>query len=282
MDPAQQLWSAIGYREFLRAWFDARKREHASISLAVLGKRLSMDPSLLGRILQGERHLATSRIQPVCDLVGLAGDAAEFFRLMVLHAKSKTAREAQVLFARMQELRRVAPLPLDDTQATYWDSWIHVALRSLLSCGDFADDWERMGGLLHPRQGASTVRRAMRTLADLGLVSKDAAGIWRLSEPFVKDGPRTQARALRNFHRQGLLLAMEAIESLPREQRHISSATVAVDAEEARELTLLIDDFRQRILARAARVGRADRVFQVGVQMVPLAGAHLRDAPESV
>lgn len=282
MDSAAQLWSAIGYREFLRAWFDARKRDQPSFSLGMVGKRLAMDPSLLGRILQGERHLATSRIQPVCDLVGLDGDAAEFFRLMVLHAKSKTAREAQVLFAHMQELRRVAPLPLDDTQASYWDSWIHVALRSLLSCGDFADDWERMGGLLHPRQASATVRKAMRTLADLGMVAKDSSGFWRLSEPFVKDGPKTQARALRNFHRQGLLLAMEAIEGLPREQRHISSATVAVDAEEARELALLIDDFRQRILARASRVGRPDRVLQVGIQMVPLAGSHLRDAPDSV
>jgi uncharacterized protein (TIGR02147 family) len=279
---AGELWSATGYREFLRDWFDARKRDQSSYSLAVMGKRLAVDPSLLSRILQGERHLATSRIQPVCDMLGLENDAAEYFRCLVLHAKSKTAREAQAQFERMQALRRIAPVPLSDAHATYWDSWIHVALRSLLSCGDFKDEWQRMGELLHPRQKAAAVRKAMGTLAQLGMVGKDASGHWRLTDPFVKDGAGTPVRALRNFHRQGLLLAIEAIEGLSPSKRHVASSTVAIDAGEYAQLVRQVDDLLLNALTRASRVEHPDRVIQLAVQLVPVAGTGLRDASGTV
>lgn len=284
MDKAhrQDLWTASGYREFLRDWFEAEKRVRPTATLGVLGRRLALDPSLLGKILQGERHLATSRIQPVCDLVGLAGNEAEFFRCLVLHAKSKTAREAQVLFERMQELRRIAPVPLSDAQDSYWDKWIHIALRSLLSCGDFAEDWDRMGELLHPRQSARAVKAAMRSLESLGMVARDRQGFWRPTEPFVKDGAATQVRALRNFHRQSLLLAVESLDGLSRENRHITSSTMAIDEEEYRELARMVEDLRSRALTRAAQVERPDRVVQLAVQLVSLAGEHLRGSTETV
>ncbi len=277
-DPAldRLLWSARDYREFLSAWLRHQKAARPSVSLNAMARTIAIDPSLLGKIFQGERHLATSRIQPICDLTGLAGDRAEYFRHLVLHAKSKTAREAQACFQRMQELRRVAPVLLDDTQESYWDSWIQVALRSLLVCGDFDDDWGRMGGLLHPRQTSGTVQRAMRSLERLGMVAKDDAGFWRPVEPFVRDRGSASSRALRNFHRQSLLLAVESLEGLPTSERNISSVSVAVDAAGYLELVRQVEDLRSRALACSARTTSPDRVVQVAVQIIPLAGLHLQ------
>ena len=273
------LWEARDYREFLHGWFEREKALRPSRSIRALARKLAIDPSLLGKILLGERHLATSRIQPVCDLVGLSGNQAEYFRHLVLLAKSKTAREAQALFERLQELRRIAPVPLDDAQESYWDSWLHIALRSLLSCGDFKDEWERMGKLLVPRQRARRVREAMRVLERLGMISKDQSGFWRLATPFVRDRPGTQARALRNYHRQSLLLALDSLEGLPASRRNISSVSVAVDDEAYDDLVAMIEDLRARALARSAKTERPRRVVQLGLQLIPLADA---DAPETV
>ena len=273
------LWEARDYREFLHGWFEREKALRPSRSIRALARKLAIDPSLLGKILLGERHLATSRIQPVCDLVGLSGNQAEYFRHLVLLAKSKTAREAQALFERLQELRRIAPVPLDDAQESYWDSWLHIALRSLLSCGDFKDEWERMGKLLVPRQRARRVREAMRVLERLGMISKDQGGFWRLATPFVRDRPGTQARALRNYHRQSLLLALDSLEGLPASRRNISSVSVAVDDEAYDDLVAMIEDLRARALARSAKTERPRRVVQLGLQLIPLADA---DAPETV
>jgi len=276
------LWTAKGYREFLATWLAREQERRPSFSIRLMGKRLALDSSLLGKILQGERHLATSRIQPVCDLVGLEGNQAEYFRHLVLHAKSKTAREAQACFERLQELRRIAPLPLVDAQESYWDKWIHIALRSLLTCGNFKDDWAAMGDLLHPRQSAKAVKTAMKALEALGMVVKDSGGFWRTAEPFVKNAPGTQARALRHFHRQSLLLAVDALEGLDPAERNISSVTVTVDEAEYAELVAMLADLRSRALTRSAKVDRPTRVVQLGLQLVPLAGQGIRAATRTV
>lgn len=280
VDSQDSLWEARDYRAFLRAWFEREKIRRPTRSLRALARRLAIDPSLLGKILQGDRHLATSRIQPVCDLVGMSRDEAEYFRHLVLFAKSKTAREAQVLFERMQLLRRVAPVPLEDAQESYWDSWVHVALRSLLSCGSFDDDWERLGRMLVPPQGARKVREAMRTLERLGMAAKDAQGCWRPTTPFVRDRPGASVRALRSFHRQSLLLAMDALEGLPPAGRDISSVDVTVDEQGWTELAGMIADLRARALSLAARTDRPNRVVQLSVQLLPVADVGIRPGRE--
>lgn len=265
------LWEAKEYREFLASWYEMEKRRRPSLSLSTMGRRLSMDPSLLGKILQGDRHLATSRIQPVCDLVGLAGDRAEYFRHMVLFGKSKTAREAQACFGRMQELRRIAPVELDDAQESYWDRWIQVALRSLLRCGDFGDDWAALGSRLRPRQSTVVVRNCMRALERLGMIAKDPNGFWRPIEAYVRDKRGSQVRALRNFHRQSLLLSLDALEKLPASQRDISTVVTTIDEEGYAQLAGMIEDLRSRALTRSSKVEYPDRVVQLSVQLIPLA-----------
>lgn len=268
----EDLWKATDYRRFLKDWLEEEKLRRPSFSIRNLAKRLSVDSSLLTKVLLGERHLSTSRIQPVCDLVGLTGNGAEYFRHMVLFAKSKSAREAQACFERMQELRRIAPAHLEDAQESYWDSWLNTALRSLLSCGNFADDWERMGSLLHPRQSARKVRETLRHLEKLGMVRKTDDGFWKPSEPFVRDRPGTQARAIRNFHRQNLLLAADALETLPVHHRDISSVTVAVTWKEYPELVAMIEDLRSRVMAKASRIAHPEVVLQMGLHLIPVAG----------
>lgn len=201
------LWSAVDYRSFLRRWFEREKERRPALSFRYMGRRLSMDPSLLAKIFLGERHLATSRIQPMCDLVGLSGREAEYFRHLVLHAKSKTAREAQACQERLHALRRISPVAVDTDAEPYWEKWQHVALRELLSCGDFDDDWERLGRMLRPRQRGRNVREAMRRLEALGMVHKGDDGFWRSSDAFLRSPPAPGTGALRAFHRQSTLLA---------------------------------------------------------------------------
>jgi len=265
----EALWNATDYRAFLRGWFEREKERRPALSYRQMGQKLAIDPSLLAKVFVGERHLATSRIQPLCDLVGLGGDQAEYFRHLVLHAKSKTAREAQACFARLQELRRVAPRPLSESQSGYWDSWVQVALRSLFTCGDWGDDWEAMGAALHPRQTARTVRDAVRRLEALGMAARDAHGHWRLLDPYIRDGAAPSPRALRSFHRQTLLLALEALEGLPPSERNLSAVTVSVPESGLPELVRMVGDFRSRIVTAVAAMGKPDRVATISVQLVP-------------
>lgn len=265
------VYSHSDYRTYLREWFQAQKALRPVVSYRWIGQKLFADPSLLAKIIAGERHLSSERIQPLVDLLGLVGLEAEYFRVLVQYGKAKTAKDAQMCFSRLAELRRVAPVPLEDSQTEFWDSWIHVAIRALVSCGSFSDEFELMGDRLHPRISGSQVRKAMGTLAQLGFIERDSRGIWTVREPFLRDGSPQQARALRHFHRQTLLLAAESVEGMPRGLRDLSSVTVSIPEEGYGEICEMVRDFRSRVLTAVSRMRSPDRVYQLGIQLVPLA-----------
>lgn len=265
------LWATTDYRAFLRDWLDAERKERPMVSLRWLAQKLSMDPSLLSKILAQERHMSHSRVQPICDLLKLEGAEAEYFRLLVHYAKAKSHREAQACFARMAQLRKVSPVPLDDVQVTYWESWIHVALRSLLACGEFKSDWEDLGSRLRPTQSARKVREGVLLLERIGLAYRDADGIWRVRNAFLKDGSPAQAPMVRHFHRQSLMLAMESIDGLPKDVRDLSSLTVSLPPDGYPRIVEMVREFRARLLATVDAMDPPDRVYQVSFQVVPWA-----------
>ncbi len=273
------LWATTDYRVFLRDWLESERQARSAVSLRWMAQKLSLDPSLVSKILSQDRHLSHSRVQPVCDLLKLEGDEAEYFRLLVHYAKAKSAREAQACFARIAQLRKVSPVPLDDVQAAYWESWVHVALRSLLACGEFKDEWERLGARLRPRQSARKAREGVLLLERIGLAKRDPDGVWRVSETFLRDGSPAQAPMVRHFHRQSLLLSLESIEGLSKELRDLSSLTVSIPPEGYPRLVEMMRDFRSRVLATVAGMRDPDRVYQLSLQLVPLALPEDQDAP---
>lgn len=265
------VYAHSDYRGFLREWYAEEKVRRPGLSFRWIEQRTATDHSLLSKIFAGERHVSSARAQALVDLVGLSGLEADYFRILVQYGKSKSAKEAQHCFAKLAELRRVAPVPLEEAHAAFWDSWINVAVRALVTCGRFADDFETMGSLLHPRATGAQVRRSLAVLSELGFVERSETGHWTIREPFVKGTSAAQGRALRHFHRQTLLLAAESVEGLPPDLRDLSSVTVSIPESGYEELRSIVRDFRSRVLTAVSRMQDPDRVYQVSVQMVPLA-----------
>ena len=113
----------------------------------------------------------------------------------------------------------------------------------------------------------------MRALERLGMISKDPDGFWRPIEAYVRDKRGSQARALRNFHRQSLLLSLDALEKLPASQRDISSVVTTIDEEGYAQIVGMIEDLRSRALTRSSKVDHPDRVVQLSVQLIPIASS---------
>ncbi|MBK9578592.1 MAG: TIGR02147 family protein [Fibrobacteres bacterium] len=265
------VYAHTDYRKYLHEWYVEEKGRRPVVSFRWLGQKLATDPSLLAKIFVGERHLSGARIQPLVEILGLAGLEAEYFRILVQYGKAKSAKDAQHCFSKLAELRRVAPVPLEQSQAGFWDSWVHVALRALVGCGKYREEYDALGAMLVPRVPGSQVRKSLAVLAELGFLERDDDGFWRIREPFVRGPSTAQARALRHFHRQTLLLAAESVEALDPKWRDLSSVTVSIPESGYDEIRELVRDFRSRVLTAVSRMQNPDRVYQVSVQMVPFA-----------
>lgn len=270
-NPMATVYAHTDYRRFLQEWYQEEKRRRPAVSFRWLGQKLATDSSLLAKIFAGERHLSGARIPVLVETLGLQGLEADYFRLLVQYGKAKGAKEAQHCFSKLAELRRVAPVPLEEAQSGFWDSWTNVALRALVGCGRYRDQYEAMGEALHPRTTAAQVRKSLALLQEMGFVERDGDGFWKIREPFVRGVSAAQGRSLRHFHRQTLLLAADSVEGLPATLRDLSSVTVSIPASGYEEIRSLVKDFRSRVLTAVSRMNEPDRVYQVSIQMVPLA-----------
>ncbi|MBK8801691.1 MAG: TIGR02147 family protein [Fibrobacteres bacterium] len=265
------VYAHTDYRKYLHEWYVEEKSRRPVVSFRWLGQKLATDPSLLAKIFAGERHLSGARIQPMVEILGLSGLEADYFRILVQYGKAKSAKDAQHCFSRLAQLRRVAPVALEESQAGFWDSWVNVALRALVGCGKFREEYDALGAMLVPRVGPAVVRKALSDLSQLGFLERDEDGFWRIREPFVRGASAAQSRALRHFHRQTLLMASECVEGLDPAWRDLSSVTVSIPESGYGEIRELVRDFRSRVLTAVSRMQDPDRVYQVSVQMIPFA-----------
>ena len=75
------------------------------------------------------------------------------------------------------------------------------------------------------------------------------------------------------------MLSLETIEGLSKEPRDLSSLTVSIPPEGYPRLVEMMRDFRSRVLATVAAMRDPDRVYQLSLQLVPLALPEDQNAP---
>ena len=67
-----------------------------------------------------------------------------------------------------------------------------------------------------------------------------------------------------------LELAKHGLEEIPREDRDISSITMSMSRERFEQVRLMMQEFREQLIALARTDPHPQRVYQVGLQVFPL------------
>ena len=112
---------------------------------------------------------------------------------------------------------------------------------------------------------------AIETLKSVGLVKKLASGKLALTEAHLTVGGPEKAKAVRNFQRQVLSLASDALENVPVNERNISTLTLSVDQSCFEDLGDMLREFRRLVQKRVDGAKNPDRVMQLSMAFYPVA-----------
>ena len=107
----------------------------------------------------------------------------------------------------------------------------------------------------------------------MGLVKKLASGKLALTETHLTVGGPEKAQAVRNFQKQALRLASDALENIPAEKRNISTLTLSVDQEGFEDIGDMVKEFRRLVQKRVDSIQNPDRVMQLSMAFYPVAWA---------
>jgi uncharacterized protein (TIGR02147 family) len=102
------------------------------------------------------------------------------------------------------------------------------------------------------------------------MIVQDDNGFYHLTEQFVTTGEDWQSLAIRSFQKEACSLASQAIDTIPKEERDISTVTVSLNEDGVNRIRDVLSRLRREIIDIAASCDPVDRAYQLNLQLFPV------------
>ena len=266
------VFQYLDYRAYLRDHYSDRKANEYGFSHRAFSKRAGLrSTNYLLLVMSGERNLTPEMAHQFAMGCRLDGTAAEYFCELVAFCQAETAVERNRCHQRLLRYKQYRVIQkLDAAQAIYHSTWYLPAIRELAARPDFQSDPKWIAATLIPRIGTDEAQKALSTLLQLGLLVEESPGRIRQAEALVTTGQGPLGHHIVNYHRTMMERAAAALDTIPREEREISSLTLCVSQEVLLDLKERIREFRRELLQLAELGGTPERVVQLNFQLFPL------------
>lgn len=259
------------YRDFLKSYYDKRKEEMPFYSYRMMGDKLGLDSSYLYRVLQKKQHLPAHALPAAKDILALNGRSAEYFDLLYSAAVSKDKGKREELMAKALALRDVDRHSLEAAELKLLRNWWIPAVRAYLELNGGVVNIKQIANDICPPITEAQAEEAVEILKEVGLVKKLASGKLALTEAHLTAGGPEKAAAVREFQKQVLSLASDALDNIPVNERNISTLTLSVDQSCFEDLGDMLREFRRLVQKRVDEAKNPDRVMQLSMAFYPVA-----------
>lgn len=257
-------------REFLRRAYESEKAANPAFSHRHIARVLRARSSSFFRdVLNGRIRIHPSRAAAFARLFRLEGRAAEYFATLVLYNQAEEEKERA---AQLERLMAIAPAGnrtlIDALQLEYFQKWHYAAVRELLALGSFADPG-KIAALLDPALTPEEASEALRLLARLKLIRRNARGAYEKADRVLSSGTRHPERVLPAI-RDNLHLALRALDVHPPKARPFSYLTLSLSEKSLAQIRERLHGLRGEILDIVGRDESVDRLYQLNFQLFPL------------
>jgi uncharacterized protein (TIGR02147 family) len=270
--PAVSIYDYLSYREFLRAYYEERKSRDFYFSYRYMARKTGMDHSLLVKVVLGKRHLSAAAVPAFCKLCKLLRREAQYFENLVRFEKARSEKESKIFLEKLFTLKGYRSSAIEKDRYEYFQKWYYAAVRAVIDCGDFNNDYTALARRLNPPVTPQEAKAAVALLARLDFIRKGPGGRYCLTDAHVTTGEQWEALAIKDFQKQTILLSADSLDRDPKHTRDISSLTMSLDIEAFEDVREIIRECRAAIIRRIDQIpdSARDRVYQLNIQCIPL------------
>lgn len=273
----KSVYQYLDSKEYLSDYYQAMKSKDPSFSYRSFSASLGIKaPNFLQWIIEGKRDLAEKKIFPVASIIGLKNKEVEYFYLLVKFGQSKTISEKDDYFNKLIELRKPFVISvLDEYQYKHFNNWYNEVIRVLLNMINFNPNeqyaFRRLARMLRPKITESEARSAIKKMLALGLVKKDSEGYIRQTDKIISTGDEVRSFFIKRYHEEMIDLAKASMDNFPSEERDVSGITMNVSDKCFQLIKKEIQQTRKRILELIEMDEESDRLYQMNIQIFPIA-----------
>jgi len=269
-DMELEIYSYDDFRVYLRDLFEVRKKIDPQFSHRRFAELAGVrNPGTLVDIIQGRRALSRKVCEACVRIFDLKPQQAEFFRLLVEYGQERNPDLRAKIWREIQNRRaRSNFVRLNAAQVRYYEDHTYALVLAAVECLGFQGDYESLAATLRPPLAPARARRCVEDLCTWGMLRRDQSGTYHVVSRFIEPPPRLR-EPVRRMNRAWIVQAADALTLFPPEERHISTAILAVSEEARRKIEERIVQCRHEIFAIANADTRPEVVMQFSVQYFP-------------
>jgi uncharacterized protein (TIGR02147 family) len=268
--PMIDIFEYLEYQSFLRDHYEWCKKSLRYFSFRYIALKTGLDASFYVKVLNKQKHISDGSLPSLITFLKLNKKEAEYFTTLVHFNKAKEPDQERLYFEKLLALRNPVSKTLEKEKYDYFSCWHNVAvweeLKVITFKGDFADLAARIIPTITPAQAKNSVL----LLEKLGMIQKNGDGAYRVTDQFVSSDGVTRVMAVRAFQKEVSMLAAEAIERIPKEDRDISTLTLSTTADCLEAIRERLAEVRQEIMKMVKEFDGAEEVYQLNFQIFPL------------
>ncbi len=265
------IFNFFDYCEYLQAVYNWRKANEEGFSHRKFSQEAGIkSPNYLLRVLKGERSLSEEYCKKFCTALKLQKNEICYFLTLVQFNNETEITKKESLLRSLLSLRyRRGIHRINDKKLQFFSKWYYPVIRELATIMDFKNDYNLLARNCIPRITAQQAENAVNYLLKNGFLKTDDSGKLFRTDPIISSGDEVYSTILRNYHKQTLSQSIEALNTIEKENRDISSLTMSVSRKTYSLIKKEIQDFRKHLLQLAKEDNNPELVCFTGFQLFP-------------
>ena len=259
------------YRDLLKDYYVQKKMDMPLFSYNMLGQKLGLDTAQIFRVLNKALHLPDRSVPLAKDLLGLKGRSAELFDIKVAILKTKSKARKEKLYNMALALQDVKLRQMTSNELLFLSEWWIPVVLALVEIKGRSIPVSQLIKNIHPAISQEQADEAMRVLKELKMITPLASEKYAVAQANFTSAGAAKVAAIRNYQKQLLGLAQNALDTVEPVNRNITSLMVSVDEETFLDLKEMTLEFRRQVQKRVEEVKDATRVMQFAFALFPVA-----------
>jgi uncharacterized protein (TIGR02147 family) len=264
------IFHYFDYQKYLADYYECRKKVDPYFTYRYIASKVGIDHAFIVKVFQGSKHIALKTAPLFSKLLKHSKREQEYFELLILFSRAKSDTETKHYFAKLISYIEFSPLKIEGYKFEFYQKWYYTAVREIIGFAGFNGDYKNLGLMLQPPITESQARRSVALLENLGFIQRNKDGEYSLVTRFITPSEEIQPLAIREFQKETMLLAIDALQNIPKADRHISTVTLSLSVDGEEKIKECVLNFRNEIQKVAQQDSAVSKAFQINVQLFPI------------
>jgi uncharacterized protein (TIGR02147 family) len=276
MDQNNDIFQYSNYRDFLRDYYKATKKNLAGFSYETLAGRAGFSsPSFLKLVIDGKRSLTKESVVKLCRALKFNKASADYFENLVFFNQAKAIEEKLLFLKKMdQHRKRNNPDRIRPAEYKYLEKWYLPVIREMVDLPGFKENPENIKQALSFPVKPKDITDALHFLITSGYLSRDGQGKLVKQTPTLATGEvgaeEILSAIVRQYHLTMVRLAEKAVSEMPISERSVTNTTLALSQKSYEIALKRMEQARMELLELAKSDAQTDRIYQLNINMFPI------------